>query len=243
VFRKIVFYNHFASLREDVPLLKLLIVEDDLASRELLQHSLQELKAEVHATTTSQEAAERVESEKFDGIFLDLSMPGLNGFDLAKIVRNSTFNKTTPIIIVTGLAEQDSLHHAFSVGATYFLQKPLARQSLATILEKIQKPQRENLRRFTRAPLNTGVTCTVGNRTLRGLTWNISQGGIQLEVSGLQQGDTIGMSFILPDPATIIKAEGVIVWVQEERQGVYFTGLNVEAQERIRIFVTRAGYG
>jgi len=222
---------------------KLLIVEDDAASRELLMHLLQDLKAEVHATATSEEASERIESEKFDGIFLDLSMPGLSGFDLAKIVRNSVCNKTTPIIIVTGTEEQDSLHHAFSVGATYFLQKPLAKQSLVTILDKINKPQRENLRRFTRAPLNTGVTCTVGARTMRGLTWNISQGGIQLEVSGLQKGDTLGMSFVLPDPATVIKAEGVIVWVQEERQGVYFTGMSLEAQERIRNFVTKAGYG
>jgi len=209
----------------------------------MLQHILLELKTEVHVPTTSQEAADRAENEKFDGIFLDVAMPDLNGFDLAKIVRSSVSNKTTPIIIVTGLEEQDALHHAFSVGATFFLQKPLSKQSLVTVLDKIKKPRRGNLRRFTRAPLNTGITCTVATRTMRGLTWNISQGGIQLEVAGLQQGDTIAMSFILPDPATLIKAEGVIIWVQEERQGVYFTGLSIDAQERIGNFVTRAGYG
>jgi len=209
----------------------------------MLKHILQELQTEVHTPTSGQEAADRAESEKFDGIFLDPAMPGLNGFDLAKIVRASVCNAATPIIIVSGMEEQDALHHAFSVGATYFLQKPVAKQSLVTILDKIKKPQRENLRRFTRAPLNTGITCTIATKTMRGLTWNISQGGIQVEVAGLQQGDTFAMSFILPDPATIIKAEGVVVWVQEERQGVYFTGLGVEAQERIRNFVARAGYG
>ena len=221
---------------------KLLVVEDDPGSRELLGELLKQLKTEVYATQTSDEAAHLIQNQHFDGILLDLNMPGLNGFELAKIVRDSTTNRLTPIIVVTAREEQETMHQSFSVGATYFLQKPVIRESLVSILSRLVEPKYENRRRFARTPLNTGVTCTLTDRAMHGLTWNISQGGIQLEVAGLQIGDNLDMSFILPEPATIIKAKGVVIWTQEERQGLYFTGMNLEAQERIRQFVFSAGY-
>jgi CheY-like chemotaxis protein len=223
-------------------LLKLLVAEDDEGSRELLVELLRSVNAEVRASDDSEEAAKLIEREAFDGIFLDLGMPGLSGFDLAKLIRDSARNRTTPIVIVTGRDERDTMHLSFSVGATYFLQKPVVRPDLVAILGKLQEPRYENRRRSNRVNLNSEVTCKVGDRTLRGVTWNISQGGIQLEVFGLQKGDQLEMSFLLPNPATIVQCEGVIVWQQEERQGAYFTSMSLEAQDEIRDFVNRAGY-
>ena len=218
-------------------MLKLLIAEDDAANLELLTEHLRSLKADVHGSKDSEEVAKLVEGEAFDGIFLDLGMPGLSGFDLAKRIRDSAFNKTTPIVIVTGRDERDTMHLSFSVGATYFLQKPVEPRNLVAILGKLQEPRYENRRRFNRVSLNSEVTCMVGDRKLYGVTWNISQGGIQLEVLGLKKADQLKMSFWLPDPVTMIQCEGVVVWEQEERQGVYFTSMNLEAQDRIRNFV------
>ena len=71
------------------------------------------------------------------------------------------------------------------------------------------------------------------------MTWNISQGGIQLEVIGLQLGDTVRMSFILPQGATVIRACGFVVWSQEGRCGLYFTDMGLEDQEAIRTYILR----
>src|SRR3984893_13763192 len=111
--------------------LKLLIVEDDLPSLELMAEVFASLKAEVRPVSDSQEAAGLVNQEKFDGIFLDLEMPNLHGFDLARRIRKSSWNKSTPIIIVTGRDERDTMQQAFSIGATFFLQKPVDRQKLS----------------------------------------------------------------------------------------------------------------
>jgi CheY-like chemotaxis protein len=81
--------------------LKLLIVEDDLASLELMAEVFTSFRAEVRPVSDSEKAVGMVDQEKFDGIFLDLEMPKLNGFDLARLIRKSSWNKSTPIIIVT----------------------------------------------------------------------------------------------------------------------------------------------
>src|ERR1700736_6730502 len=101
--------------------LKLLIVEDDLPSLELMAEVFTSLEAEVRPVSDSQKAAGLVNQERFDGIFLDLEMPNLNGFDLARRIRQSSWNKSTPIVIVTGRDQRDTMHEAFSSGATFFL--------------------------------------------------------------------------------------------------------------------------
>src|SRR6202163_2730232 len=166
--------------------LKLLVVEDDAASLELMTEVFTSLKAEVRPVSDSEKAAGIVNQEKFDGIFLDLEMPKLNGFDLARVIRKSSWNKSTPIIIVTGRDERQTMQEAFALGATFFLQKPVDRQKLTSLFRKVTGGMLENRRRNTRVPLQTEVTCTVGSRTIRGIAWNLSEGGMQLEASDLQ---------------------------------------------------------
>ena len=219
--------------------LRLLVVEDDAANLELMTELFEQLKAKVRPISDSQEAVSLIQSEKFDVIFLDLTMPIVSGFELARLVRESSCNKGTPIVIITGRDEKDTMHLSFSLGATYLLQKPVDAQKLGPLLQKIQEPSFENRRLRSRVPLNTDVTCAVGDRVLNGLIWNISQGGIQLEVASLELGDTVRISFILPQPAAVIKAEGVAVWAQGGRQGLYFSEMSVENQEMVRAYVLR----
>jgi CheY-like chemotaxis protein len=77
--------------------LKLLVVEDDPASLELMTEVLRSLEAEVRSLGDSEEAVALVKQQKFDGIFLDLEMPNLNGFAIAQEVRTSSRNKLTPL--------------------------------------------------------------------------------------------------------------------------------------------------
>jgi PilZ domain len=77
----------------------------------------------------------------------------------------------------------------------------------------------------------------VAGKTLNGLIWNMSQGGVQLEVVGLKLGDTVAMSFILPRPGNVVKAQGLVVWAQDSRQGLYFTEMSVECQEMVRAYI------
>jgi CheY-like chemotaxis protein len=217
--------------------LKLLVVEDDSASLELMAEVFTSLKAEVRAVSDSEKAVGMVNQEKFDGIFLDLEMPKLNGFDLARLIRKSSWNKSTPIIIVTGRDERDTMQQAFSLGATFFLQKPVDRQKLSVLFRTVSGGMVENRRRYIRVPLQTEVTCTVGSRTIRGMTWNLGHGGMQVEVGDLQPKDTVRLSFRLPVSGVSLEAAGTVVWTKETRQGIQFTNVSRQNEESIRKFI------
>lgn len=217
--------------------LRLLIVEDDLASLELMTEVFTSLKAEVRPVSDSEKAVGMVDQEKFNGIFLDLEMPKLNGFDLARLIRKSSRNKSTPIIIVTGRDERHTMQEAFAIGATFFLQKPVDRQKLSTLFRTAIGGMLENRRRNTRVPLQTEVICTVGSRTIRGTAWNLSEGGMQLEASDLKSKDQVRLFFRFPVSGISIDLKGTVAWVGEKRQGIQFTTLSAEAQQSIREYI------
>jgi DNA-binding response OmpR family regulator len=191
----------------------------------------------VRGVSDSQLAAALVNQERFDGIFLDLEMPNLHGFDLARMIRMSSWNKSTPIMIVTGRDERETMQQAFTIGATFFLQKPVDRQKLSILFRTVHGGMLENRRRHMRAPIRTDVTCTVGSRTIRGVTWNLSQGGIQVEAAGLQPKDTVRVLFQLPVSGARLEATGIVIWAKESRQGIQFTEVGSQHEESIRRFI------
>jgi len=113
--------------------IKVLIVEDDAASLELVQEVLRSLGAEVYPLGDSLQAAALVESQKFDGVFLDLLMPALDGFELARRIRRSKINGRTPIIVLSGSEDRQTMARAFEAGATFFLAKPLEKRKLVRL--------------------------------------------------------------------------------------------------------------
>jgi DNA-binding response OmpR family regulator len=221
-----------------MPPLKLLVVEDDLASLELMTEVFTSLKAEVRPLSDSQKAGALVNQEKFDGIFLDLEMPTLNGFDLARLILKSSWNKSTPIVIVTGRDERKTMQDAFTIGATFFIQKPVDRQKLKALFRTVSGGMLENRRKYTRVPLQANVACTVGSRTVLGASWNLSMGGMQVEVGDLKPKDAVRLSFQLPASGAVIEADGIVVWANDHRQGIQFTTVSEQSQQSIRQFMT-----
>ena len=219
--------------------LKLLVVEDNIPSLELMTEVFMSLKAEVRPISESEKAVAMVNQEKFDGIFLDLEMPNLNGFDLARLVRKSSWNKSTPIIIVTGRDDRQTMQDAFAIGATFFLQKPVDRQKLSALFRTVSGGMLENRRKSTRVPIQAEITSTVGSRTVRGISWNLSQGGMQVEVAGLKHRDAVRLSFTLPVSGVVIETAGVVVWEKETRQGIQFTSLSAQTQKSISQFIAQ----
>ena len=127
--------------------IKILVVEDDLLTLELMVEVLSSLEVETRPISDSLEAATLIHQEKFDGIFLDLMMPNVDGFELARRIRQSSQNKRTPIVIITARDDKETMAQAFEAGGTFFLNKPVDKERLTGLLNSTRGTMLEERRR------------------------------------------------------------------------------------------------
>lgn len=220
--------------------LKILLVDDDILHLDLMEEMLCSFGVDVIAVSDSEEAAMKAAQEKFDGIFVDLSMPKMNGFQLIEAIRVSPWNRTTPIIVVTGMVEKHTLTEAFRGGASFFMQKPIDRTRLRLLLNSTQGSMLENKRMLERGELKVEVKCQVGGTHAKVLSRNVSGRGILLESdASFKVGAMIKMKFSLPRQTEYIDAAGLIVRVDERgKAGVNFCGIRSTDRQRIKIYVS-----
>ena len=86
-------------------------------------------------------------------------------------------------------------------------------------------------------PIRAQVICIADNRILRGVTWNICQSGIQVEMPALRKEANVRLTFRLPRSDTIIEALGAVVWVTGKRNGIKFKRVGSQSQDLIRHFI------
>lgn len=108
---------------EHVPLIQ--IVDDDRATRILMRASLEKMGFRVAEASDGLEALAAFEGLRPDAILLDVMMPKLDGFDTCRAIRKHLAGQHTPILMITGLDDLDSIHRSFESGATDFITKPI----------------------------------------------------------------------------------------------------------------------
>jgi two-component system phosphate regulon response regulator OmpR len=106
-------------LDDDAP--HILVVDDDTRIRTLLNQFLAEQGYRVSTAANAAEARRRLEGLDFDLIVLDIMMPGENGVDLTRSLREQ---KDVPILMLTALSETENRVSGLSVGADDYLPKP-----------------------------------------------------------------------------------------------------------------------
>lgn len=116
--------------------MQVLIVDDEPVARQVLAELLEECPGVKVAGEAANgvEAVERVERLKPEVVLLDLQMPGLDGFAVARRLRGGRL----PLIIYVTAFEKHALE-AFETGAVDYLLKPVRRERLALALEKARR--------------------------------------------------------------------------------------------------------
>ena len=104
--------------------IKILIVEDEKMLAEILSDTLSDRNFDVHLAYDGIHALEAIKKEPFDVIVSDVMMPNLDGYSLAKKLRNEGFN--TPILFLTALSATEDVVKGFETGGNDFLKKPFA---------------------------------------------------------------------------------------------------------------------
>ena len=220
--------------------LRVLIVEDHVPSLELMGEILSSPEVEVRPVSDSEVASALVETQRFDGIFIDLEMPKVHGLELARRIRESSWNQSTPIVIVTGISGVETMKQGFDAGGTFFLEKPIERHKLLRLLRAVRGAMFQNRRGFVRVPLHTQVVCQSKGATMTGMSFNISRSGMLFEAPSLRSGDQVKVSFNLPGTTVTVDALATVVRIDErQRAGVRFLKVNEAGRNGIRDLVDK----
>ncbi|MBX3209024.1 MAG: EAL domain-containing protein [Labilithrix sp.] len=102
-----------------------LLVDDDPMMRLLTAEALFGAGYDVVEAADGSEAVDRFGELAPDVVLLDVVMPEMDGYDVCRVLRGLPGGAATPILMMTGLDDVDSIHRAYEAGATDFITKPI----------------------------------------------------------------------------------------------------------------------
>jgi DNA-binding response OmpR family regulator len=117
--------------KQEIPPARVLVVDDEAISRRAIVLALEKAKLKSTDVEDPHKAFKLITEGKYDLVFLDVDMPGMNGFELCTKLRALPAYKTTPVIFVTSLTDFESRASSMMSGGNDFIAKPFLLMELA----------------------------------------------------------------------------------------------------------------
>jgi len=115
----------------------ILVMEDDATISAALDMILTEAGYDVDVAETGEAALELFEQKRFDLIIADLKLPGINGMEVIKQIKEKT--PEMEVIVITGVGTQPIAEEAMTLGAHDFLPKPFTDDQIKTAINEALK--------------------------------------------------------------------------------------------------------
>ncbi|MGG6294867.1 PAS domain S-box protein [Leptolyngbya sp. AN02str] len=112
------------------PTYRILVVDDQRENRLLMVRLLTRIGLQVREATTGREAVQRWQDWQPDLIWMDIRMPGMNGYEATRQIRSMEQDKTTIILALTAQASQDDRALALAVGCNDYINKPFREETV-----------------------------------------------------------------------------------------------------------------
>jgi DNA-binding response OmpR family regulator len=109
----------------------ILVVDDEAISRRAITYALEKAKLASSSVENPEAALTLLAENKYDLVFLDVDMPGMNGFELCTKLRGFQRNHATPVVFVTGLTDFESRANSTMSGGNDLIAKPFLFMELA----------------------------------------------------------------------------------------------------------------
>lgn len=148
--------------------MKILVIEDEVLLAESLKTLLEMKGFEVEAVYDGENGAEYAETGIYDLLVLDVMMPGLDGYQVARQVRSRRL--TTPILMLMARADLRDRIEGLNAGADYYLTKPFDNQELLACVNALLRRQGAQMDVLTYGNTCldlTGYTLSVGEKRVR----------------------------------------------------------------------------
>jgi len=119
---------------------KVLLVDDEKEFCNMLSERLETRGLKVNSVLSGEEAVKQVEDQNFDAIILDLAMPGIDGLETLRRIKEK--RPDLEILMLTGHGTVKSGIEAMKLGAEDFLEKPV---DMKVLLEKISEAKHKHM--------------------------------------------------------------------------------------------------
>ena len=216
-----------------------LIVDDEAAVCEMVGKVLTSAGMEAQSVTKSSEASNLFNKEKFDMAFLDLHMAAPDGMELARQMRHSRWNRTTPIILISDDQRPSAMSVGFEAGASFFLYKPIDRECLLKLIRATQGAMEYGRRRTRRVTLQSKVRLKFGAEVLEAETVDLSLSGVLVKACRtLPLGSSVHISLELSSRLKPIVGAGSVVRIFGGNQmGIQLDRLTIAESEKLQEFL------
>ena len=114
--------------------LQVLVIDDDAVVGRSFDRVLSDKGYEVSTALSGEEALETLENSKFDVVFTDIKMPGMDGLEVTERIKARC--PWTPVVVITGYGTEDNEVKASVLGASGFVRKPLTPEMIENITLK-----------------------------------------------------------------------------------------------------------
>jgi two-component system, OmpR family, phosphate regulon response regulator OmpR len=213
------------------PKTKILVIDDDLRLRDLLQRYLAEQGFSVHTVSDAQGMDKLLARERFDLLVLDLMLPGEDGLSICRRLRGG--KNTIPVIMLTAKGEDVDRIVGLEMGADDYLPKPFNPRELVARINAV-------LRRRT-APLPPGAPSaepekvSFGNMTVNLATRTIERDGSSIS---LTTGEFALLKVLVTHPRTPLSRDKLMELARGREYEVFDRSIDVQVS-RLRKLVER----
>ncbi len=160
--------------------LDILVVEDEPDILELLRHVLEKDGHMVRTAETGEEALQKLRMATPQLLLLDLMLPGMDGLELCRRVRQNPDTRDLPVIMLTARGEENDVVAGLNLGADDYITKPFSPRVLMARLQAVIRRRHEEktpaveLEVMRRGPLtlHRGRREVLVDGQLLGLTWS-----------------------------------------------------------------------
>ncbi|HSB33275.1 MAG TPA: response regulator [Nitrospirota bacterium] len=157
---------------------KILIVDDEPDIVELVTYNLKKDGFRVATASDGEEALHKIRKDKFDLVVLDLMLPGIQGVEICRIIRNDPKTVGTPIIMLTAKGEEVDRVIGLESGADDYMTKPFSARELIARIKAVLRRTGE------KTPAEKIVR--IGKLAINRETFGVAKGSVPLELSATE---------------------------------------------------------
>lgn len=134
----------FPKSEQRMPIATILVIEDSQGDRALIQKTLEKKNYSVITANDGESGLKVTREHKVDVIILDYLLPGMNGLEVCRILKEDRRTRSIPVIFLTVMESGETILECYGSGAESYMHKPIDAKALLKEVKSMLLERKEN---------------------------------------------------------------------------------------------------